>query len=61
MTVWLVDIQRRKGDGYTIGPFATRKGAIDALRDYVGEWFPETYSNEWGEETVEVYERELQP
>ncbi len=71
MTVWLVDIERRKGDGEVLGPFATRAGAIDALKDHVGDHFDESYTDEFGsslaegvyyseEESVEVWARELQ-
>ncbi len=70
MTVWLVDIERRKGEGETLGPFATRAGAIEALQDHVGPEFDVTYTDEFGsslaegvyyseEESVEVYEREV--
>ncbi len=72
MTVWLVSIERRKGEGDTLGPFSTRQGAIDALKEHVGPEFNETYTDEFGsslaegvyyseEESVEVYERTLRP
>ncbi len=72
MIVWLVNIERRKGDGSTLGPFLTREGAINALREHVGSEFDESYTDEFGssltegvyyseEESVEVYERELKP
>ena len=68
MTVYLVDIERRKGDGDTLGPFSTRDKAIAALREYVGDDTPAedefggqlsegTYYSE--EETIEVLEREV--
>ncbi len=72
MTVWLINIERRKGNVSTLGPFATREGAINALREHVGPKFDESYTDEFGsslvegvyyseEESVEVYERELKP
>ncbi len=76
MTVWCVSIERRKGGGSLLGPFASRVGAIQAMRAYVERGgyrtFDETYTDEFGsslaegvfyseEETIETYEREVLP
>ena len=75
MSVWLVDIQRRKEEAGTLGPFATREGAVRAVRDYVTKHYCErsivdllaAYGGDLTEgtfysedETINVYERELQ-
>ncbi len=76
MNVWLASIERRKDEGSTFGPFASREGAVQAVRDYVtrrlrpesiaacnaefgGDLTEGTFYSE--EETIEVYERTLEP
>lgn len=76
MTVYLIDIQRREETPGTLGPFASRAGAVQAVRDYVAKRYRDrdiedmlrayggdltegTFSSE--DETIDIYERELQP
>lgn len=78
MTVWCVSIDRREeheGNG-SLGPFASRAGAVQAVRDYVTQHYRaasidsllKTYGGDLTEgtfyseeEIIGVYERELLP